>query len=1570
MEKKEKRTCCKNLWIRRSLKTALALVLSGQMLFGNAVSVLAADPASTGESAEAESKVVLDSAWEVENPTEGNLTVNEDGSITIRTEGGTIDSSMNNVLYYQLPNSTDYDFTVKVSGEFTANYQGAHLMIASGKNLENAVGVVRRYHGYLGGNYGTNLLMGVMQDGNPSEYYEAAGDIGNEFYLKLQKQNGRITGFYAEEYSDNDSDWNQIIDPTKGDVGYVDKGSALIDPENIYLAIAAANGGGNTPTEITFSDLRVGGIPVAFTADPSALNSVTLSGEKEMEVDAEQQLILTGMDYEGNEITEFDSVTYTSSDEDVAVVDENGVVTGLANGNAVITAEAVLGGVTKTASLSIQVGDIVAEETWKLASPDGSTEMTVELLTGGTLQYRAEQNGVENIGSSPLGLVTSVGDFSKGLVFKEASAVKEINDSYTMISGKSDVYTDHCNEQTLTFTLKNDDSVEFDLIMRVYDDGTAYRYAVRTEEKGTEIRISDETSGLQLPEGADVYWMDYSSSTWNYEGQYQTTTTEGLEVNATPSIPFLYGKDGVWTLFSEADLNGTYCGSMFTVGEGGLLDVSFCKTQGTTPVVTTTPFKSPWRAAITGGPEDIVENTMIENLSTPADYETYDYESWVEPGLSSWSWVANWGSGISDQSKAETHLNWIEFGGEIGWKYYILDEGWNKGGRGNYSGMRDWWPEVKACAEENGVKLWVWVHVSDIDTQEERDRLFKEWSEEGIVGVKPDFFDGEDQAHMQLYDDLYKDAAKYHLMLLVHGANKPTGEIRTYPNVYGREAIRGQESGGITAEQYTLIPFIRAAIGPAEVTEEIRSKDYSKTTMGFQIALTALIEDGIHSMGSAPDVYRSIPEAMSYYTDYPDGWDDTEFVNGEVGEYLSIARKAGNSWYVSGISVDPRQMEAALDFLDEDTEYTALLYKENGRQDIDMEIITGVTSETVLNIDVLYGGGYALHILPKDEVDGVKSITAQPSEVTVEEGHYSDPVELTVAPEDAKFQDVVWSSADENIATVDQNGVIRGVTAGMTTVTVRSAFDENVKAEIKVTVDPARYVLDEEMWTILNKNDNVLINNTDSATITTEHGVLGENNWNNMFAMDVPDGSSDFTITAKISGGLNADYQGGFITVFDKENPDDLSVAAGRRYHSYLMGSHPQSLGVMTNGGSIGEFYCADENYDSDVYLKIAKEGNTFICSYSYDGETWTEITNKGTEVTVTNDRLAASENLCVGFYAGSGGGSTPIDVTISEFTFNGEKIPVAVDTQAEQEEISTAVLEYALNLAEEADTDGVAASVVKLFNEARAEAQDILTRVQSGDRTVTQEMVDQSWMNLIKAMQYLSFKQGDKTDLQKVIDLAYTIDLTEYLEEGQQAFADALAAAEAVLADGDAMQDEVDQAWRDLLKAMSELRLKPNKDALEALINEANGLSTENADEETAAAFRSALAMAVTVYENEQATEDEVTAAYEQLHAAAGRLMAAADGSSGADDTGNTGSTGENADKGSAGAAGEGEKSQDTQSGEKTAADSGQTSDGSAAGKSNVSVKTGDQTEIWILIGVMMIALTGGVLVIRKRRG
>ena len=283
--------------------------------------------------------------------------------------------------------------------------------------------------------------------------------------------------------------------------------------------------------------------------------------------------------------------------------------------------------------------------------------------------------------------------------------------------------------------------------------------------------------------------------------------------------------------------------------------------------------------------------------------------------------------------------------------------------------------------------------------------------------------------------------------------------------------------------------------------------------------------------------------------------------------------------------------------------------------------------------------------------------------------------------------------------------------------------------------------------------------------------------------------------------------------------------------------------------------------------------------------------------------------------YAGKIGSCTPESAEAFQAAYDAAKT-VFADAEAAQEEvdsaaaalqeaidglelakeISTAVLEYALALAETADTEGVLDSVAEIFNNAKASAQNILERVQAGDASVTQDMVDESWQNLIKAMQYLSFKQGDKTDLQKVIDLANSLDLSQYLDEGQQAFNDALTAAEAVLADGNAMQDEVDQAWKALLKAMSELRLKPSKDALEDLIASAESLNTEGADEETAAIFRSALARAMSVLEDDQATEAEVASAEKELQSAIDLMLASTDGStdgSGQSGTGNATSSG-----------------------------------------------------------------------------
>ena len=313
--------------------------------------------------------------------------------------------------------------------------------------------------------------------------------------------------------------------------------------------------------------------------------------------------------------------------------------------------------------------------------------------------------------------------------------------------------------------------------------------------------------------------------------------------------------------------------------------------------------------------------------------------------------------------------------------------------------------------------------------------------------------------------------------------------------------------------------------------------------------------------------------------------------------------------------------------------------------------------------------------------------------------------------------------------------------------------------------------------------------------------------------------------------------------------------------------------------------------------------------------------------------------------------GEHTIRLNVVEGGWNIDKFEL---TLASAEELSTTVLEYALSLAETADTEGAVDSVVQNFNDARAAAEDILARAQAGDPSLTQEMVDVSWQNLIKAMQYLSFKQGDKTDLQKVIDMANSLDLSEYLDEGQQVFTDALAAAEAVLADGDAMQDEVDQSWRELLKAMSELRLKPNKDALKDLIDEANGMSTEGADEETITVFQNALMAAMSVYDNEQATEEEVATAEESLQAALDQLRAAVGDTEDPDNSGSDGNTGN------------GGSSADTSGKDNASAQIDTTKNNSA----QKSVKTGDTAApIAGMAAVMMLAAAAGVIAYRRRR-
>lgn len=277
-------------------------------------------------------------------------------------------------------------------------------------------------------------------------------------------------------------------------------------------------------------------------------------------------------------------------------------------------------------------------------------------------------------------------------------------------------------------------------------------------------------------------------------------------------------------------------------------------------------------------------------------------------------------------------------------------------------------------------------------------------------------------------------------------------------------------------------------------------------------------------------------------------------------------------------------------------------------------------------------------------------------------------------------------------------------------------------------------------------------------------------------------------------------------------------------------------------------------------------------------------------------------------------------------------------------EPVSTAVLEYAIELARTADTEGVVPAVAEKFNECLTNAEDLLARVQAGDASVTQDMVDESWGELMRIMQMLSFKQGDKTDLCKVIDAADTIDLDKYLEVGKDEFKEALEEAKAAAADENAMQDEVDQAWGRLLTAMGNLRLIPDKDLLEDLINQAQAIDTAEYTEESVAALNSALAKAIEVYNDDQADEAQVKEAETALKASMDQLVKNESGSAG---EGNTGDAGTGSDTGNADTGNGASGSTDDKNGD-TVQNTGASQNVSRA------VKTGDETNMVWLIAMM----------------
>ncbi|MBE5950896.1 MAG: hypothetical protein E7260_04780 [Lachnospiraceae bacterium] len=559
--------------------------------------------------------------------------------------------------------------------------------------------------------------------------------------------------------------------------------------------------------------------------------------------------------------------------------------------------------------------------------------------------------------ASKFGMVTESVDLSAGLELVEDSVKREANTEY--------------NE--LTFTLKKEKAT-LTVIMRVYEDGMAYRYVI--EEEGVESgTILSEASEVVFPEET-VVWAGEPNDT--YEGKYHKRTIRSIKNSVLEmSRPLLASvqNDEHWVLMTEAsvfNVEEPYCASIFGTEDGEKnIRWIFGRKQETSPVVSY-PFTSPWRVAIiTDNINDLAGSDLVAKLNPPAD-ETKDW-SFVKPGKAVWSW---WGTSY-DAIEPQTQKDYIDFAAANGWEYCLVDYGWEL-----WDDYQTKVADIVAYGKEKGVDVFVWygvdkydgAHVFDLDNRTTIDEQFAWCQSIGVAGVKVDYINSDTQTAMKILYDLADSAAEHKLMLIYHGCTNPNGEDVTYPNIVSYEAVRGQEyfKWNGQADVATLLTYLytRNVTGNMDFTPTAYRLSNSETTYGFQLAQTIVYESSVQHFAHSAYVYEG-SKVLGFLNQVPTVW-DASIYGGYPGEFNWTARKHGADWYVGAMTAEARELELPLDFLEEGKTYNVYLYHDDATgKDLEIEKIS-VTAKDVLKLSLLANGGAAA-IITEREIETVTS---------------------------------------------------------------------------------------------------------------------------------------------------------------------------------------------------------------------------------------------------------------------------------------------------------------------------------------------------------------------------------------------------------------------------------------------------------------------------------------------------------------------------------------------------------------------------------------------------------------------
>ena len=556
---------------------------------------------------------------------------------------------------------------------------------------------------------------------------------------------------------------------------------------------------------------------------------------------------------------------------------------------------------------------------YKASSPDKAVCFILENqpLSDGShqLSYRVTYKGKTVVRSSKLGL--QMDGVMKGRdVSKPKTTKKTIDETYTLKSGKQLQTRNHCIEYSFSFKDKN--KRPFQVIVRAYDNGVAFRYRFPEIDNNKHI-IQKEFTEFSIPQGkAWIHPYDWNG---RLKPSYEQFSQNGIQVGAKSpyeqgwAFPMLFQTGSGWTMVTEACLDGSYPATHIdNSGTGGAYKIRFPEAEEVVipddpQPCSTLPWQTPWRVIITGKDlNTIFSSQMVAHLNPPSVLSDTD---WIKPGKATWSW---WYSGATVRQYNE-QLKYVDFCSEMGLDYSLIDAGWQQM---DGEGMEG----VVRYANKKGVGIWLWYHSgagregAQISDDVERLKEFKRISLLGVKGVKVDFFDTDKQRIIVLYPAILKDAAACHLMVDFHGATLPRGWERTYPHLMTTEAIKGAESLGRQevcdrmAEHNATVVFTRNVVGsmdytPVTFSNKIRQgvEAFRRTSVAHQLALSVAFESGFHCFADRAEGYQSLPEGpKNFLKQVPAAWDESRLLAGYPSDYAVIARRKGNEWYIGGIN--------------------------------------------------------------------------------------------------------------------------------------------------------------------------------------------------------------------------------------------------------------------------------------------------------------------------------------------------------------------------------------------------------------------------------------------------------------------------------------------------------------------------------------------------------------------------------------------------------------------------------------------------------------------------------------------